>query len=469
MVALTRTSRNFSLVTCFRVVTSMGALGFAGCSTYTSSPITDESVNQALAQKPLDSISVQLSELNHPLIQPIVIQAGQAYTPDELAVMSVVLSPELKALRDQNKVAESQVIQAGLLPNPQLGYSVDKPTQVYDPAVTAAKNLNISYDLVALLTHHDLHTAAKEAAKSVNLSVAWQEWQYAQATRVSAYRILSLQQRLPSARLIEEDLRTSLAESKIALEKGYQTSIDVANLSTAYNQARSVRFDMEQQLLAERSFLNLCLGRNPTEIVPIKAVSDIAVDDIGSVTDGELEKSRLDLVALKAGYSSQDYALRAAVKSQFPRIGIQVNKANDTTPISTRGLAVNFDIPIFDRNQGQIAIAQATRQQLFDEYVARVAEARSQVGQLNAQINRVKVELGSASEAYAQQEAIVNALKRTGNNLDYQVYRDARSQLANRFLELSALKQELLELVVALEIATGKPLASNHFTKSNSP
>jgi len=198
-------------------------------------------------------------------------------------------------------------------------------------------------------------------------------------------------------------------------------------------------------------------------------VNDIAVDDIGSVTDGALEKSRLDLVALKAGYSSQDYALRAAVKSQFPRIGIQVNKANDTTPISTRGLAVNFDIPIFDRNQGQIAIAQATRQQLFDEYVARVAEARSQVGQLNAQINRVKVELGSASEAYAQQEAIVNALKRTGNNLDYQVYRDARSQLANRFLELSALKQELLELVVALEIATGKPLASNHFTKSNSP
>ena len=198
-------------------------------------------------------------------------------------------------------------------------------------------------------------------------------------------------------------------------------------------------------------------------------MNDIAVDDIGSVTDGALEKSRLDLVALKAGYSSQDYALRAAVKSQFPRIGIQVNKANDTTPISTRGLAVNFDIPIFDRNQGQIAIAQATRQQLFDEYVARVAEARSQVGQLNAQINRVKVELASASEAYAQQEAIVNALKKTGNNLDYQVYRDARSQLANRFLELSALKQELLELVVALEIATGKPLASNHFTKSNSP
>ena len=65
----------------------------------------------------------------------------------------------------------------------------------------------------------------------------------------------------------------------------------------------------------------------------------------------------------------------------------------------------------------------------------------------------------------------MDSLEKTihSGNLDYQVYRDARAQLANRNLELSALKQELLELGVALEIATGRSLLSSSITKTVTP
>jgi outer membrane protein TolC len=190
-----------------------------------------------------------------------------------------------------------------------------------------------------------------------------------------------------------------------------------------------------------------------------------------SYSSNEIESTRLDLVALKLGYESQEYSLRAAVKSQFPKIGISLNSANDTTPISTRGAGVTFDIPLFDRNQGQVAIAKATRQQLFDEYIARCAEARSQVVQISAQISHVKTEVISAEKASLEEHAILMAHQKTreSDNLDYQMYRDARMQLANRNLELSTLKQELFELSVALEIATGRSLLSSSITKTINP
>jgi outer membrane protein TolC len=466
-------SRSQVPFTLFIALCVIGAvLGFSGCSTYEAKPLNTDTVDKALEQKPLDSVILQASQFKHPLIHSIEIKGEGGYSPQELAVIACVLSPSLKALRDQNAVAESQVIQAGILPNPQVNFTIDRPTQEYDPVAVAAKGMSLSYDLSALLSHRDVRAAAQANARSVNLSVAWLEWQYAQAVQVSAYRILSLEERLPQARSIEQDLNEALNEAKQAVLKGYQTTGDVALLNTSLNQAQTIRFDMEQKLIEERASLNLSLGRQVTEIIPIKRSADIpSLTEAVSYSSNEIESTRLDLVALKLGYESQEYSLRAAVKSQFPKIGISLNSANDTTPISTRGAGVTFDIPLFDRNQGQVAIAKATRQQLFDEYIARCAEARSQVVQISAQISHVKTEVISAEKAGLEEHAILMAHQKTreSDNLDYQMYRDARMQLANRNLELSTLKQELFELSVALEIATGRSLLSSSITKTINP
>ena len=97
------------------------ALALGGCSTYEANPIDGASVNRALEPEPLDSVKVAASQLKHPLLAPIVIDGRGGFTPEEVAVMVVVVSPDLRALRDQRGVAEAQILQAGILPNPQLG------------------------------------------------------------------------------------------------------------------------------------------------------------------------------------------------------------------------------------------------------------------------------------------------------------------------------------------------------------
>ena len=173
-----------------------------------------------------------------------------------------------------------------------------------------------------------------------------------------------------------------------------------------------------------------------------------------------LEKRRLDLVALALGYDSQEASLRAAIKAQFPKIGLSFAKANDTSNVRTHTYGVTIDLPLFDRNQGNIAIARATRQQLFDEYVARVSEARGDVSLLLGKLAAAHAQLDADRAALPELERLVAAFEKAlqSRNAEMGAYRDARALLVSRQIDESNLRQQVLELGVALEIATGRPL-----------
>ena len=107
-------------------------------------------------------------------------------------------------------------------------------------------------------------------------------------------------------------------------------------------------------------------------------------------------------------------------------------------PVKTQGYEVTVDIPVFDRNQGQIAIAKATRQQLFDEYAARVAEARSQVGQILEQLAVVRAQLRAVEDSLpdlGEDEECLRPRRLRAWNADLLASREAQGALAARQLE----------------------------------
>ena len=445
------------------VIASLGIL-VAGCSSYRAMPLDGASSGPGPGGPATDTVRIAAAQLHHPLLAPIVIDGRGGYSPEEIAAIVVVVDPDLRALRDQRGVAEAQVVQAGILPNPQFGYSVDWPHGTYNPAVVAGKSLGLSWEVTSLLVHSDQVASAKAGASAVDLSVAWQEWLAAQEARLRAYRILSLERRIPLARTIEDGLADTLLLTRKAVTLRLRTTTDLTAASEAWSQAQDARFELERQLAAERAALNLSLGMAPDDRIPLKIASGYrplgpdSIPDAGNLLQ-DIEKRRLDLVALRYGYESEEASLRAAVIAQFPKIGLSVNKANDTTPIYTRGIGVTLDLPIFDRNQGQIAVGKATRQQLFDEYKARVAEARSEVLQALENLGIARSQLATVDASIPDLENLVASYEsaRRSGNADEIAYRDALAALATRRIEQELLGQQVLELDVALEIATGRP------------
>src|SRR5258706_861747 len=446
-----------------------GLLG--GCSVYPSMPLNAQTVEEALKPRPIESVKIAAERFDHPLIRSVRIDGEGGFTPDEIAVMVVILSPQLRTLRDQRGLAQAQVVQAGILPNPQWSQSADVPHGNADPTLVTGSSRGFGWELGALVTQHGDVAAAKANARRVDLQIAWQEWQVAQDARLRAFRIASMQERLPLEKDIEEGLSGNVAVIRESFDHGLKVAADLTAATDLYSQTRDARLALEQSLVAERLAPNLALALPADAPLAIKLPQTFptrATDaEAGSRLLAGLETRRLDLVALTLGYQSQESTLRSAVLSQFPKINLSVNKANDTSDIKTRGWAIGVELPVFDRRQGVIATAKATRQQLFDDYVARVAEARAQVQQILEDLAVVRTQLDGATESLADLQLLANGYEKmyASGDADVITYRDARAALGVRRIEQSKLKQDLLELGVGLEIATGRALLTDTITR----
>ena len=180
------------------------------------------------------------------------------------------------------------------------------------------------------------------------------------------------------------------------------------------------------------------------------------------MTNG-LEERRLDLLALKKGYESQEEKLRAAILAQFPKIGIGFNRLSDTSNVHTLGPAVTVDLPIFDRGQGSIALERATRQRLRDEYINRVFEARSDIATALADIHSLEEEIAAAESALPvlQHQVDVYGTAIAQGNTDAFSYYSAQNNLNQKTIQILKLKQQLIETRIALELAAGRYLPND--------
>lgn len=445
----------------FRTVATLAIALLGGCTTYHSQPLTADAVSGALQPPELEAVRVAAGAIQHPLLPPVTIDGRDGFTPDELAIIAVIASPRLRAVRDQRGLANAQVIEAGVLPNPQFDLSFDQPHGNSDPTLVTGQAIGLAWELSSLIGRSDRIQSAKRTVESLDLSIAWEEWQVAQEVRLRAYRVLALEKSLGLLRILEPDAESMVALKQEALSRGVVLSADLTNATALWTGVQSDRLQVEKDLVDDRAALRLALGQPPDAVLTIKPVASPEWPEVDATADAlldGLEQRRFDLVALAIGYASEEAALRSAVRAQFPAIGLSVNRTKDTSNVRSRGLGVTISLPLFDRNQGAIAAGEATRKQLFDEYVFRVAEARSSAAQILEQLALVREQSAAVTKSLPALDAQSAAAEKAaaGGLLDVVASYDARAAFAIRQIEQIRLSQEAFELTVALEIATGR-------------
>ena len=436
-----------------------------GCAFYHPKPITEEAVGQILEVPDLASIRVQAAELKHPLLKPVELDEKQGLTPEGAAVLAVLANPALKAARAKKGVAAAQLLQAGILPNPQFSYEWNKPTGGDTEGTVNAFGMALSWDLIPLLVRPAQVESARAAALSVDLDIAWQEWQIALAAKAHVYNLVFLGQQLRTALGEQKALEENLAITKKAYESGDVTEIDLSAAQTALSKVDLSVLALQQQHEQERLALNQTIGFPPdlkVLLTPgIRPPSLEAMPQLDELMEG-LKDRRLDLVALRYGYQSQEARFRAAILAQFPSLALGLLHARDTTNVITTGYSIAVQVPIFNRNQGQIAIERANRQQLFDEYLARFFDARATIASTLADMRAVE-------EQIDEQEAVLPAVRKLvttyriallEGHADVVTYYNAVNDLYSRQIELLNLKRTLCTLIIAVETASGRFIVS---------
>lgn len=439
----------------------------SGCATYHEKPMTPVAVGDRLAAPQMAVLRVDAEHIRHPILRPVEIEPGKGLTPDQAAVLAVLINPRLRAERDKRRVAAAQLYQAGILPNPQFSGGLDFPVAGNTQGTVAAYGLSLDYDIYSLITRGADIQAGRLHGQSVDLEVAWQEWQVAEAAKQRAYRLYLLQKQLDLAQKEEKGLKDNRDAVKRAVDRGNMTIIDLSAAQASLEKVHLSVLAIEQNLVQERLALLDAIGFGPATSVRLRQTIPLpdlsAVPPLNVLMDGITDR-RLDLVALRIGYKSQEQRVRAAVLGQFPRITTGFSQARDASDVVTRGFSITIGLPFFDRNQGQIAIQRATREQLFDEYVARFYDTRANIARLRADIESISRQIEATRTYIPTQEKLVQTYHRAllQGNADVLTYYNARVELVATHIALLDLQMRWIDQFIALEIASGEYLYVAH-------
>ncbi|HEY8023109.1 MAG TPA: TolC family protein [Burkholderiaceae bacterium] len=379
----------------------------------------------------------------------------------ELATLAVINNPDLKLARDDAGIAHAQAFSAGLLPDPQLALSRDLSNSG-GPGSTTAFSIGLSYDLNALLQRSNTQSAADADAQKTDLNLLWQEWQVVSGARILFVKLTEAKE---LARVLEQNralYAERLAGSRMALEKGLVTSDAVTQNLVALQDVQRQINDLERQTNQNTHDLNALLGLAPGANVKLHADDQLSVIDDKAIDAllPDLPKRRPDLLALEAGYRAEDQRYRAALLGQFPALNIGLTRARDNTDTYSNAIGITLSLPIFNRNRGNIAVEQATRQRLHDEYQQRLNTSVSDLHRLLdeqhinlRQLSAIDGDLALLSHTIAQAEQAYLA-----HNIDAVSYANVRSVYLAKRIERINLHQSVLEQHVAVQALLGGEL-----------
>jgi outer membrane protein TolC len=439
-------------------VVAATCLLLGGCATYAALPLPSAPDLQRNAG------ALMAAPENLPL-REMGLHRFNIYRPldiDDVATIAVAHNPALRALRLKVGVAEAQAFQAGLLPNPQ--FSFDYGFFVAGPGLTNSTLIGIAQDILPLLTLSARKAGAAGTLAGVELDLLWQEWQVVSQARTLFVRAASLRQQLSILQRSRQLFQERYGTTSTAMNRGDETLQTVTPDLVALRSAESQQRDLEQLILKNKHDLNALLGLLPETELALAGLRPFPRLDgrtLGPILE-DLASRRPDLLALRAGYGAEEERVRISIIEQFPKLSIGSNNAKDTSAVYTQSIALTVSLPLFDRNQGKIAIERATREQLRAEYQARLDEAYSAAARLVSEIQLLERQYDASRRAQSELNATAATMEAAfqAKNIDERTYIDLRFTLLAQELATAKLSQAILEQRVTLQTLIGSHLPS---------
>jgi cobalt-zinc-cadmium efflux system outer membrane protein len=321
-----------------------------------------------------DQITAKVYEGDFTLHDVQVVPPAKAASPgaanpggmrlEELEKMALANNPTMAQAQANQRVAAGLAKQAGLYPNPVVGYYGDEIRGGY---VNGGKQGGfVSQTIVLGGKLAASRRVAKLAANEVETGGEIQRLRILNNVRTSFYHVLAAQ------RLA--DVRQSLA--KLAAD-AVQTSVQLGNVGQAdrpdilqaevEQKQAAVSFRVaEQNLQAAWRLLTAVAGKPDLPIARLEgnleAIPDLNYEEWVATTLRESPEVKLAQQAVERGEASLVQARKVPIPDlQVTGILVQNLEPLDTPRRSTGlqgGAQVGVELPIFNRNQGNIAAAR---------------------------------------------------------------------------------------------------------------
>lgn len=433
----------------------------AGCASYTPQPLSPADTAAAFETRTLADPALK-AFVGSNLKTEITPWPPATWDLPLLTLAALYDNPELDVVRAQWQAAQAGVTSAGARPNPTLAIGTQYNSTMVDPSPwTLGFSLDIPIETAGKRGYRVAR--AEHLSEAVRLGMGTSAWQVRAQVRA---RLLDLYAAREALAVLEKQLATNEVNVRLLTQRGVTASLpDITQARIALDQTRLAVLGAQSRSAEARTQLAVAMG------VPLAALSDIifsfeVFDPLtlpplppGAELRRQALQNRPDILAALAQYAAAESALALEVAKQYPDIQLGPGYAWDQGATKW-SLGFSLALPVFNRNQGPIAAAEARRREFaarFKALQARVIGAleRALVGYRAA---LAKLEAAEALRASQQRQyRTLQSMVRDGAagrfaliNAELQLY---ASELARLDAQIAA-----AQALGALEDAVERPL-----------
>lgn len=295
----------------------------------------------------------------------------EAVTIQQLLDITRHKSKRFSVLKQQLEAANAELIAAGVLPNPRISYGrfdlLSRQNTMYDGNVQQQVTLDVPV-LIAGQRGVRINAAEKHVdAKAADIDAEFnnllhEEW-------LLFVKQLADRQRLQVLEETSQYMEHLVAIVSGRAEAGYASPYDQLRLEIEAKNTRTRLEGIRNDLSTTVADLGVLLGFPGWKPQALGTLAVVGVaNDLGRLWE-EAEHSQPDIETSRRETIAADAELEKAERERWPVPSFQVGTVFTDQPYGNTSFAgVSVDIPIFDRGQGAIARAAATKQASLLQY-----------------------------------------------------------------------------------------------------
>lgn len=276
----------------------------------------------------------------------------------ELETLALQNNPTLAQAQAGIAAQQGDYRQAGLYPNPQVGYLNGSAS---NPSVKQSNGLFVSQELV---TAHKLDLAQQSVSQEIK-RYQWdmeaQRMRVLNDLKIRYYEVLGAQEAVAVAKKLVQIADESLALTEKMLKGNQGPQSDVLQAKVQLETSRLSVEDSEHRYAAAWKQLATIIGISPMRPVPLAGSLENAIPQLDFETRWqELLASSPQLRSTESELDHGRATYREALAQAIPNVTLQTvaeyDRATQATTVST---LVALPLPIYNRNQGNIDKASA--------------------------------------------------------------------------------------------------------------
>jgi outer membrane protein TolC len=449
------------------VICVAGMLLLTGCAHFEAKPLSPDQTAAQFEARSLDDPGLKtfvernlagaknLSPLRWPLAE---------WDFETLTLVALYYHPSLDVARAQWAVAEAGIKTAGARPNPAASLA---------PQYASNSPSGESPWIAALTFDATIETAgkrgyrieqARQVSESARLNVASQAWQVRSRLRTSLLDYAAARRRVALLQNVRDVQQQLLKLLEGRLKAGDIAATELTTPRVALIRTQADLAEAQRQAIDSRAAVAQSLG------LPLRAIEgrelkfDLSIADSGHGANPQSEiinpqsaearrralHGRAEILAALADYAASQSALQLEIAKQYPDIRLGPGYEYDQG-LHKWGLAVGADLPMFNRNEGPIAEAQAKRAEAAARFLALQA-------QVSGEIDRAMAARAASQDQLRQIDTLLDTQQRHVQSVEAMVKVGAADQVELRTAQFEVSTAELarLDAMVKAQQALGQ-------------